>query len=95
MVNENENKKMRVIWVGKELHHAHVGLNRMTETDINHLGVVAGKELDSFGIRFSDTDFPKAWVVLKGDQVDPPKQISETCRFWIENFPAEFGRKHV
>ena len=94
-VNENDNKSLRVFWVGKELRHAHVRLNRMSETDTAHLGIVVGKGLDSYGIRFMDKDFKDAWATLKGDHVDPPKQINETCRFWIENFPAEFGHKHV
>ena len=95
LVNENDNKSMRVIWVGKELRHAHVGLNRISETDTTHLGIVVGKGLHSYGIRFMDKDSKTAWTVLKGEHVEPPKQIDETCRFWIENFPAEFGHKHV
>ena len=72
-----------------------IGLNQLHEATISHLGLVRNRNLDSFGIRFLEADFPKAWVKIKGDQIEPPKSIAETGRFWIENFPVEFNHKHV
>ena len=32
---------------------------------------------------------------MKGSNVDPPKNIQENARYWIENFPVEFNNKHI
>ena len=94
-ISELERKPVRVIWLGKELRHAHMGLNQIVESGTPHLGVVTSPGLDSFGLRFTETDFPTAWNKLKGDQIDPPKHIAEFGRYWIENLPVEFGHKHI
>ena len=59
-ISELERKPLRVIWLGKELRHAHMGLNQIVESGTLHLGVVASKGLESFGLRFAETDFPAA-----------------------------------
>ena len=94
-ISELERKPIRVIWLGKELRHAHMGLNQIVESGTPHLGVVTSSGLESFGLRFTETDFPTAWNKLKGDQTEPPKQIAESGRYWIENLPVEFGHKHI
>ena len=94
-INEVERRTLRILWTGRDIRSAHVGLNQLHEAGIPHLGLVVNRNLDSFGIRFLDADFPKAWVKIKGDQIEPPKSIAETGRFWIENFPVEFNHKHV
>ena len=94
-ISELERKPIRVIWLGKELRHAHMGLNQIVESGTPHVGVVTSPGLESFGLRFAETDFPTAWNKLKGDQTEPPKQIAESGRYWIENLPVEFGHKHI
>ena len=72
-----------------------MGLNQVVEFGTPHVGVVIGKSLESFGLRFAETDFPAAWQKLKGNQTEPPKLIAESGRYWIENLPVEFGHKHI